>query len=185
MKEAGGTSEVHKTLLAFPLSDAVEGVAATFSIHGSQKVWKMQQQLPLCLRQQALNVCGPGHRAQEGSGNSCRAVQWEVLPWGSPGAHFSADPTWALLMASVWSRACDGLEDEQSWGCACEDLSVPSFFLTSLGIPKYGGRCTHREGILFLIIALFVVLLCTCKEQVLGLISSRFNLTTRKAKCAR
>lgn len=136
-------------------SDAAEGVAGMSSTHGSQKVWKMLQQLPLCLWLQALNLCGPGHRFQWDQWISAEAVQWEMLPQHcrGAGAHFSAGPTWTLLIASISSRACDGLEDELSWRCACEDLSVPSFFLTSLWIPKYGGRCTHRERILFLFTA--------------------------------
>lgn len=55
-------------------------------------------------------------------------------------------------MASLSSRLqgeCDGLKDEWSWRCGREDLSVPSFFLTSLWNLKDSGSCTHQGEILF------------------------------------
>lgn len=78
-------------------------------------------------------------------------MQWEALPQDSrgAGAHFSADPTWTLLMATMSSRPCDGLQEEPSWRCACEDLSVPSFFLTSLGIPSMVEDLLTEKGFSF------------------------------------
>lgn len=44
-----------------------------------------------------------------------------------------------------------GLEDQRSWGCGCQDLSVPPFLLTTLWILRDGGSWSpSRRGVIFI-----------------------------------
>lgn len=160
MKEAGGTSEVHKTLLAFPFSFQPLQCCCTGCCRNVFNPWE-----PKGLGD--APAASPLPLATDAEPWICVAlaiqVRWDqwipagvVLPRRSrgAGAHFSAEGSSQIphghcswhpcLLDSVMGWKMSRVADVVVRICLCHP-----FFLTSFWIPKCGGSCTHREGILF------------------------------------